>query len=937
MLTTRNSTPMLERKETSPVRNVASNDDDKNHEEKKEQEKSATEAMSTTRLNVQSSNSNDLSQYQQQEDSLNTRLLSSSSSNEAIKEGSMEDFVGKNLHSSSSELTETSLMPMSISTESIGYRLLKKAGWRNDDSKEVSNLSNDNSSDPTSIRLAASHEKPAERPNRLGLGFDVTQLGITPKRHVFDVNRVVTYEQQPDWLDNTHKEEISETYFTMVDSSEVTDPARESMSIPCFSVQLKTLLTTTTDAKKDTQEKNQTTTESKSDPFTISRQYGVAIMGDLESANWLDCIYSLKSKFNTFDQKFFITARNRANPYELASRSIFINRAAVKLANIDKVFGICDARNRSPSEEFIFADICGGPGGFSEYLLWRYCDIPRFRGFIHTYVPAVPLELDHFHELADTSRLRVCLGQDNTGDLLIRSNVEHIIETINRDTQQRGVDLVIADGCVSSPKDSGDLQNMARSTDGELNLRELKHIQLMLAQMIVAMSILVEKRGIFILKMFDVFTPISQALIYIMYRLFDRLSLFKPLSSRPANSERYLICQGFRRRRPDIISRLFAMSDQMGRLGTDSPTELLNAFDRGSYKIIDMDLIFQDQAFMAHMVRQINEYAKIQSIALQDILRYAEDPQLASFDQKNVRDQCFTYWGLPLDIRPPNKLLSSSITGDRGINDRKRKRDDALEDPDIEDNRCRALLMKSASTTSRCDYSYLYGADSRDPKSPYFMPINNGSAARSRPFQRKTAEATTTPPATTSITSAETHETTNETSLSSSDRNSLIQKRDISRQAQLRALDSYEMAPRHPIRTIHGSTIYQTAFKTILPPNSDEKLRMIEESNLEGWTPFDESEMRALRDYLEKSGMGADSLIPRGEFRSLLGHWRRRFYYFERFDLGIRIDRLGWSEVTPESIAQHIAKRASCCTIVDAFCGLGGNTIQFARYCERGK
>ena len=41
--------------------------------------------------------------------------------------------------------------------------------------------------------------------------------------------------------------------------------------------------------------------------------------------------------------------------------------------------------------------------------------------------------------------------------------------------------------------------------------------------------------------------------------------------------------------------------------------------------------------------------------------------------------------------------------------------------------------------------------------------------------------------------------------------------------------------------------------------------------------------------------------------------------------------------MTPEKIAEHIADRCRCDVIVDAFCGVGGNTIQFAYTCERGK
>jgi cap1 methyltransferase len=47
--------------------------------------------------------------------------------------------------------------------------------------------------------------------------------------------------------------------------------------------------------------------------------------------------------------------------------------------------------------------------------------------------------------------------------------------------------------------------------------------------------------GHFICKLFDVFTPFSVGLVYIMRFCFENVSLLKPITSRPANSERYLI------------------------------------------------------------------------------------------------------------------------------------------------------------------------------------------------------------------------------------------------------------------------------------------------------------------------------------------------------------------------------------------------------------
>ncbi|KAH8264257.1 hypothetical protein KR038_005426 [Drosophila bunnanda] len=67
----------------------------------------------------------------------------------------------------------------------------------------------------------------------------------------------------------------------------------------------------------------------------------------------------------------------------------------------------------------------------------------------------------------------------------------------------------------------------------------------------------------------------------------------------------------------------------------------------------------------------------------------------------------------------------------------------------------------------------------------------------------------------------------------------------------------------------------------------------------------------------------------------MVKYWLKRFSLFSRFDQGIRLDRESWFSVTPEKIAKQTARRLSCDLIVDAFCGCGGNAIQFANTCGR--
>ncbi|GAA6020716.1 hypothetical protein JCM10207_001996 [Rhodosporidiobolus poonsookiae] len=67
----------------------------------------------------------------------------------------------------------------------------------------------------------------------------------------------------------------------------------------------------------------------------------------------------------------------------------------------------------------------------------------------------------------------------------------------------------------------------------------------------------------------------------------------------------------------------------------------------------------------------------------------------------------------------------------------------------------------------------------------------------------------------------------------------------------------------------------------------------------------------------------------------LAKYWAQRYRLFSLFDEGCEMDREGWYSVTPENIAAQIAERCRCGVIVDAFCGVGGNAIQFAFTCER--
>ena len=67
-------------------------------------------------------------------------------------------------------------------------------------------------------------------------------------------------------------------------------------------------------------------------------------------------------------------------------------------------------------------------------------------------------------------------------------------------------------------------------------------------------------------------------------------------------------------------------------------------------------------------------------------------------------------------------------------------------------------------------------------------------------------------------------------------------------------------------------------------------------------------------------------------------YWHQRYRLFSKYDEGIKIEsEESWYSVTPEKIAEHLAERCRGDVIVDGFCGVGGNSIQFAKTCMQVK
>ncbi|KAK9480983.1 RNA cap guanine-N2 methyltransferase-domain-containing protein [Lipomyces japonicus] len=64
-------------------------------------------------------------------------------------------------------------------------------------------------------------------------------------------------------------------------------------------------------------------------------------------------------------------------------------------------------------------------------------------------------------------------------------------------------------------------------------------------------------------------------------------------------------------------------------------------------------------------------------------------------------------------------------------------------------------------------------------------------------------------------------------------------------------------------------------------------------------------------------------------------YWHQRYNLFSLYDNGIWLNEESFYSVTPEAvarnIAEHVQRKIKANVIIDAFCGAGGNSIQFAK------
>lgn len=181
-----------------------------------------------------------------------------------------------------------------------------------------------------------------------------------------------------------------------------------------------------------------------------------------------------------------------------------------------------------------------GPGGFIEamtYMRKQKEDIYYGMTLIDEHNHNVPGWRKSKFFLANHPNVVIETGVDGKGDLTNADNLRYCYDTYNGQ-----MDIITGDGGV----------------DFSFQYPQQEQVSTKLIMCQIAFALAMQKPGgTFILKVYDTFTQLSLELLFLLYNLYNQVILIKPNTSRFANSEKYVVCKGFRNNATFEIVKLF--------------------------------------------------------------------------------------------------------------------------------------------------------------------------------------------------------------------------------------------------------------------------------------------------------------------------------------------------------------------------------------------
>ncbi|KAL6426973.1 hypothetical protein ACFW04_009284 [Cataglyphis niger] len=222
-----------------------------------------------------------------------------------------------------------------------------------------------------------------------------------------------------------------------------------------------------------------------------------------------------------------------------------------------------EIRREENGNNFTSVHLCEAPGAFVTALNhWLKTNAPDVQwNWLATTLNPYCEGNSYDRMVADDRFIRHtlkhwCFGADNTGDIMDFRNLDILVKKCKLLEGGKRILLITADGSI----DCTDVPGEQESAVAQLHLCET----------VICMHLL-QKGGNFLLKLFTLFEHQSVCLMYLLSCAFQRVIVTKPASSKPGNSEMYVVCINFKGR--DYVAPYLNILRQ--HCGNVSPTKAM--------------------------------------------------------------------------------------------------------------------------------------------------------------------------------------------------------------------------------------------------------------------------------------------------------------------------------------------------------------------------
>jgi cap1 methyltransferase len=222
------------------------------------------------------------------------------------------------------------------------------------------------------------------------------------------------------------------------------------------------------------------------------------------------------------------TTYNKRRKNDSISSYIPISRSYFKMWEIYYNFDIF--KKFDMNHNLIFGHLAEGPGGFME-ASYNYRIKKKKTNYLNDKYYGITLKPVNDY-IPDWNKIKkIFNNQENVniqyGNLYYIKDVKNYIKNFEINKAH----VVTADG--------------GFDYSSNFNGQEINSCQIIYSECIISLNIL-RKGGCFICKVFDLFSISMIQILYIMYCSFEQMYIYKPETSRPANSEKYIICMYYK-------------------------------------------------------------------------------------------------------------------------------------------------------------------------------------------------------------------------------------------------------------------------------------------------------------------------------------------------------------------------------------------------------